>query len=356
METSTMPTAAQRTPSYRLHKPSGQAVVTLGGRDVYLGRHGSPESRAEYDRLTAEWLLQGRPQVARPVGAGQDTTVNEMVLAYLRHADAYYVKDGKPTSEPKNVRLALRPLRRLYGDTLARDFGPLALKTVRQAMVDSGLCRNEVNKRSRQVVRAFKWAVGEEMVPATAHHGLLAVSGLRSGRADVRESKPVKPVPDAFVDAIRPYVSRQVWGMVELQRLSGMKPGEVCAMRTCDVDTRGKVWAYTPGRHKTAHHGKARVVHLGPRAQAVLREWLRPELTAPLFQPREAEAERQAEKRRRRKSKVPPSQVSRKKARPCKAPGDRYTLKGIGRRSSAVPARLACRPGTRTNCATTRPR
>jgi hypothetical protein len=37
-----------RIPSYRLHKPTGQAVVTLSGKDQYLGRHGSPESRAAY--------------------------------------------------------------------------------------------------------------------------------------------------------------------------------------------------------------------------------------------------------------------------------------------------------------------
>ena len=28
-------------PSYRLHKQSGQAIVTLSGRDSLLGRHGS---------------------------------------------------------------------------------------------------------------------------------------------------------------------------------------------------------------------------------------------------------------------------------------------------------------------------
>jgi hypothetical protein len=49
-------------PSYRLHKPSGRAVVTLSGRDHYLGAHGSPESRREYDRLVAGWLAaRGAP-------------------------------------------------------------------------------------------------------------------------------------------------------------------------------------------------------------------------------------------------------------------------------------------------------
>ena len=38
-----------RTPSYRLHKPSGQAVVTINGRDIYLGGFNTPESRSEYD-------------------------------------------------------------------------------------------------------------------------------------------------------------------------------------------------------------------------------------------------------------------------------------------------------------------
>src|SRR5262245_16166113 len=49
-----------RTPSYRLHKPSGQAVVTLDGRDIYLGQYGTPRSRAEFDRILAEWLSNGR--------------------------------------------------------------------------------------------------------------------------------------------------------------------------------------------------------------------------------------------------------------------------------------------------------
>ena len=54
------------TPSYRLHKPSGQAVVTLSGKDHYLGRFGSPESRDAYDRLLAEWLANSRRPAPPP--------------------------------------------------------------------------------------------------------------------------------------------------------------------------------------------------------------------------------------------------------------------------------------------------
>jgi hypothetical protein len=189
---------ASRLPSYRLHKPTGQAVVTIGGRDVYLGKHESPDSRAEYDRIIAEWLATGRRPMVADSASAADLSVNEMHLAYLHHADSYYVKNGKPTTEPVNIRLALRPLRQLYGHTLAREFGPLRLKTVRQAFIDSGLCRSEVNKRVRHVLRAFKWAVGEEMVPPSVHHGLKAVPGLRRGRADVNKSSGLRPPSPAI--------------------------------------------------------------------------------------------------------------------------------------------------------------
>lgn len=317
---------SDRTPSYRLHKPTGQAVVTLNGRDFYLGRYGSPESRAEYDRIIAEWLSLGRRLPGPHAGGPADLTVNEMLVAYLRHADAYYTKHGRPTKEPANIRLALRGLRQLYGHTLARDFGPRALKALRQSFVESGLCRNGVNKRTEQVKRAFKWAVSEELIPATIAEALRTVEGLRRGRADVRESEPVRPVPDAFVDAIRPFVCRQVWAMIELQRLTGMRPGEVVSMRTIDLDTTGRVWTYTPESHKTEHHGRSRLIHLGPQAQATLRPWLRTELEAPLFSPAEADVERRAAMRAARKTPVQPSQRDRTKAKPAKQPGSTYTV------------------------------
>ncbi len=237
-----------RTPSYRLHKPTNQAVVTLDGRDFYLGVYGTPKSRAEFDRLIAEWLANGR-QLSADIFGGP--TVNEFLVAYLVHAEGYYRKGGKPTRELDNIKLALR---QLYGHTLASKFGPLALKSVRSSMIQAGLCRNEVNKRVGKLVRVFKWGAENELVPASIHHGLKSISGLRKGRSEARESEPVKPVPDAFVEAVRPYVARQVWAMIQLQRFTGMRPGEVCQMRSCDLNTSGTVWAYTPHSHKTEHH------------------------------------------------------------------------------------------------------
>ena len=81
---------APRVPSYRRHKPSGQAVVTLNGHDYYLGRYGTKQSKAEYQRLVGEWLAGGG---ACP--PGDDLTIAELCFAYVRYAKGYYrVKPG----------------------------------------------------------------------------------------------------------------------------------------------------------------------------------------------------------------------------------------------------------------------
>jgi integrase len=115
--------------------------------------------------------------------------------------------------------------------------------------------------------------------------------------------------------------------MVQVQRLSGMRPTEVTLMRPCDID-RGhrKTWDYRPETHKTEHHGIERVVFLGPRAQEVLAPFLEGRHPGQyLFSPREGMAHFRALQRQRRKTKVQPSQTDRRKRAPKRAPGERYT-------------------------------
>jgi integrase len=113
--------------------------------------------------------------------------------------------------------------------------------------------------------------------------------------------------------------------MAELQRLTGMRSGEVVIMRTCDLDTSGTVWTYRPMSHKNTHREKDRLIYLGPRAIAIVKSWLRLNVEEYLFQPREAMAEHRRQQRERRKTKVQPSQVDRRvKGTKQKAPRDHY--------------------------------
>jgi hypothetical protein len=46
-------------PTYRHHRSSGQALVTIDGDDVYLGVYDTPASKAEYARVIAEFATTG---------------------------------------------------------------------------------------------------------------------------------------------------------------------------------------------------------------------------------------------------------------------------------------------------------
>jgi hypothetical protein len=101
-----------RVSSYRRHKPSGQAVVTLSGRDIYLGKWGTKASRTEYDQPISEWLVSGR---CLPRG-DLEVSVAELALAYWRYAKDYYRKDGRPTGSMPRIRVAVRT----FGDRTPR--------------------------------------------------------------------------------------------------------------------------------------------------------------------------------------------------------------------------------------------
>jgi site-specific recombinase XerD len=325
-------------PAYRLHKQSGQAVVTLPDghgrrRDVLLGQYGTPESRKEYARVLSEWEANGRrpPQPA----ATSDITVNELLLAYWKHAQDYYGWAREPKrGDRASLKDALRVVRKRYGHTLARDFGPLALKACRARMVRKDWARTYINSQVDRVRRMFRWAAEEELLPGSVHDNLAKVASLRKGKCDARESERVRPVRGEVVDATLPFLHPMPRAMAELQRLTGMRPGEVCRIRGMDLEVSGPVWVYRPGSdqgpegdHKTAHHGHERSVLIGPKAQEILRPWVRTDLTAYLFSPREAEALRNAARRRNRKSPMTPSQAARQpKKNPKRPRGERYRV------------------------------
>jgi integrase len=322
---------ALRVPAYCHHKASGQAVVRISGTDCYLGPYGSSESHERYARQIGEWQLNHAQSAAKgptACNAAQGVlSICELVERYKRFAESYYVRDAQPTSELTSMRYAIRAVRQLYGSLRAQEFGPLALKAVRQHWIERGLCRTHINSRVNRVKRFFKWAVSEELVPASVHQALQTVPGLRFGRTTARERPPVRPVADAAVEATLPFLSPPVAAMVGLQRLTGMRPCEVIAMRPCDIDHSAAVWIYEPVDHKNRWRGHTRTVPLGPRAQEILKPYLDRGPDQFLFQPIEAERYRNEARRRARRTPMTPSQSGRKpKDKPRRTTGIRYSV------------------------------
>ena len=163
--------SCKRISSYCLHRPSCPARVIIDGKHVYLGIYGSPQSREQYARLIAERFKPGgaAPVAPSPEQGFPDLSINELLVRYLEFATGYYVKNDRPTGEASNLKDAIRPLRELYPHSLAKNFGPKSLTSVRQYMINvEALSRGVINNRVDRIRRILKWAVSEELIPPSA--------------------------------------------------------------------------------------------------------------------------------------------------------------------------------------------
>jgi len=324
---------SKRVPSYRLHKPSGKAVVTINGKDYYLGVHNSKESKLAYARIIGEyksaWLSYGI-EVAK--------TSMAMVMAdYLDFCEQHY--SSTRANETLQSIIALRYLAD-YEDTAACEFGPLKLKAVRNKMLDDvgavsrrKLSRQYVNKMVDRIRRMFRWATENELVEVSVYTALLTVKGLQFGRTSAPEASPVKPVDDATVDATIGFCTQVVADMIRLQRLTGMRPGEVCTLTPCMIDRSGSIWIYHPPTHKTAWRGIERSIYLGPLAQAIISPYLNRDADQALFSPAESDQQRRAKLRAQRTTPLNSGNRvgTNRTKKPLRSPGSSYTTQSYGK-------------------------
>jgi integrase len=315
-------------PPYKKHPAKDEARCWVAGKWVYLGKWGSPEAAKAYERLCAE-LHVAKPEVIAS-RKRQDALVSEVISAFLDYAITHYRRpDGDESTELREYVAVLEPLADLYGDVHATEFGPLALQSLRQKLIDRKWCRNRINKQVGRIRRVFKWAAGQEMIPAATYDNLCCVQGLQRGRTDAVESEPVLPVPVADVEKTLPFLNRHQQAIVRLQLVTGMRPGEACRLKWGEIDRTGDIWVWRVVEHKMSHADRTRMIFFGPKAREILEGFVMTgAVIAPdefLFSPRRAREERYAALRLKRKSKVPPSQQNRKKDNPKRFPLAGYT-------------------------------
>ena len=80
-------------PSLRLHRASGQGVVTLNGREFYLGPRAEPACEERYNALLARWISNGRRPIEGTREARADDngiTVVELIAKYVEFAEDRY--------------------------------------------------------------------------------------------------------------------------------------------------------------------------------------------------------------------------------------------------------------------------
>src|SRR5262245_43573547 len=177
-----MPDRKSHQPAYRHYKPKNLAVVRIDGRDHYLGRYDSPESRQRYYELLAK--REREPAVTKiatlpPVEPSTESedpgevTVTMLVVAFWKWAQKRYRKsDGTPTREAGNYKPVIKRLRRKYGKLPVAKFGSRRLLAFRDGLISATsaktktkLTRSTINAMIRKVQVIFRWGVSRELVP-----------------------------------------------------------------------------------------------------------------------------------------------------------------------------------------------
>lgn len=334
-----------KTPSYRQRKGYDQALVTLTDavtkrrKDYWLGPHGSAESRELYHRVIAQWEAGGRRLSALPAASDSPYSADGLKIKEVVHQYWTWAREYYRPKHTQALRCALRLLRKYFGETSPTDFGPNKLRQLRDAMIRGDATddpprrpwsRKFINAQVQRIRHLFKWAAARELVPASVHQALCTLEALKRGRCAAREGGKVLPVPEFFLDAVRPHLSRPVRAVVELQLLTGARPGELLCLRPADIEIneRTGVWTYKPEVHKNAYRERERVIYIGPRAQDIVRPFLldRP-VNAYCFSPAEAERERRSRLHAARKT---PMSCGNRPGRNCcenprRKPSDRYS-------------------------------
>lgn len=264
-----------RIPKKCHHKASGLAYVTdpATGNEIYLGDYSSPESEVAYRQWVAGYLARMDQQPALPRG-GPALTVAELLLAYLEHADRYYRRNGRPTSQMKGIRVVARLLGQHHAETPAANVTPMDLRALRQIMVAIPWKRKVVNNRVSIVKGIWKWGVSHGLVPITTYQALCTLEDLVAGRGLAVESAEVLPAPREHILAALPFLRPMYAAMLRVHLLTGMRAGELRIMAGQAIAREGDLWRYQPLWHKTEHHGHSRRIWLGPPCQEVLQSWL----------------------------------------------------------------------------------
>jgi integrase len=318
-----------RQPKYRRHK-SGQARVTIAGRDVYLGKFGTPESKRAYDRVIAEWLASGRSEL---FGVPDDRlTIAHVLLAYLKHCRTYYGTES--SSEYHRVKPVAKALKDLYGASIAAEFGPLQAKAVLEHLKRSGdRSRSYLAKLLAMLKRFFSWAATENLVPASVASAVKMVAAERRGKSKLRETEPVRPVARETVEATLPHLSSVVADMVRFHWFTGCRPGELCSITPGMVDRSGEVWQIRLEHHKNAHRGKERIIYVQKDGQEVLAKYLLRSADSPCFSPKDATRERN---KQRHEDRVTPLSCGNRPGKnrrksPARTAGEGYTNQSYAR-------------------------
>lgn len=244
---------------------TGQARVVLSGQVHYLGEYGSPEAAAKYAELLAKWESGGRKPLRAVATVLQVGTVAELARDYLAHVDGrgrYRKADGRETSGRNRLGRCMKFLCDAIGDVHVRRLQPVHVRRFVDALVKrESIGRDYANALLRLAQAMLKWAAREDRLTREQWRDLKDVEGLSREDLPNRDHRVEKYCATAEeIERIAQAAGGIVGRMVRLQFAAGLRPGELLALRWCDLSREeiSGCLTYTvqAAASKVAHRGK----------------------------------------------------------------------------------------------------
>lgn len=285
-----MARTASKTPALRYHKQTRRYYIFTGGKRVYLGSHKGTAANRRLEIVAS--IIEGKPAPVAIASASGGTTLARALADFRLWALTHYTDSRAIARFDAVIAAAIAE----HGETPADQFDGQGVEDIRNALTNRKpeLARGYINCLIRALKTAFAWMKRRKIVCANTLAEVRQVRALMAGEGG-RETTPIPPVEDWVIEATRRECSRTIRAMIDLQRATGMRPGELCRMRRCDLTTLPSevlpipgqrrtikameaegvpIWWYVPARHKNLHRGKMRIVPIGPDGQQILKPFL----------------------------------------------------------------------------------
>jgi len=182
---------------------------------------------------------------------------------YIPYCESYY-DGGRHTA---NIKSGLGRFFAGWGHLSLSGLSTPTIAQIRDRRAREGeLSRPYINKLLGYVGQFARWAAEYGLAPASIVQEVDAVRKLRRGAHGATEPERVEPASADLVELVRSQMRPQLRAYLDMMRLTGMRPGEARIMRAGDCElVATDAMVYTPRRHKTAHHGRARYIAIvGP--------------------------------------------------------------------------------------------
>ena len=254
---------------------SGIYYIYVNRKRVYLGKCDEKTAVIRYNALMQKTL----DPLSHLSSSPGDIMLVELAARFMVSHKGYYKRSSEGFDKQLHrFHIALSFPLALFAELPAAQFGAKKLIETRDAMVASNrFTRGYINTLINCIRRVFSWGVEQELVTPACLTALRAVSPLKRGRSEAKESSPVISVDPATVAATLKCLSPVVAAVVTLQSLTGLRPSEALNIRVRDLKKRQDGLVELTLEHDKTDYRREisdrRVVLLGARAAAICRQF-----------------------------------------------------------------------------------